>query len=87
MSVHLATSSLLEPPSGASPKVAPEPSGETLAKLKVLETHFGGENFDLPMRTASVERRRLDEREMMYLVISVITCIARWAIADGYLMV
>ena len=79
------TATLLEAPSGASPKIAPSLGSELLVKLKSLETHFGRDDYDLPTTTASVERRKLDVREMMYLVSPVIS-IALGAVADSYSM-
>jgi len=60
--------SLLHPPPSyqAAPEV--ELSANSLAKLQQITKHFSSPDLELRADETSTERRKLDQREMMFLV-------------------
>ncbi len=61
--------SYLEPPlSNNPPPRTPQVNAETSAKLKKLEEYFGKEGYEVAVSMGSGEKRRLNEKEMMFLV-------------------
>jgi len=62
-------SSLLQPPASLSvPKASIAPTPDIIGKLKKLEEHFGKEGFGMAIKEGSMEKAKLGDMEMMYLV-------------------
>lgn len=60
--------SLLIPPAALTTAPEPEISEDTLAKLQQLTEYFSDPNLELRIDETSTAKRKLDQREMMFLV-------------------
>jgi hypothetical protein len=59
---------LLLPPSSYLVEPAPELSESTIATLQQITKHFSDPNLEIRNDETSTEKRKLDQREIMFLV-------------------